>query len=315
MRRVNRAWGQAAAAVLVGVGVALLLGYGGIWPQASPGATSVQLEHTLLVWSGFPAGSHQRPLVLAGSRVLPPSGGFRTQAQRTAFADGAIAPPASYPAFPATADGYGLIPPAAAVALMRSADAAGTRLQVTKVQLGTATFQTDRGPRRLPAWLVRFAGVPSPAMVAATRIYNPPGIATTATPAIRSASVGPDNRTLTITFGAGHNLCGRYTLTVVESRTAVAVAVVGLRGRTDVCAATRHEVTRLARPLDGRVLVDGLTGDPIAVFPFGSSSGEVLHDLTPVRDHRPQVHRSAGPHRDRSGGVTIGDSRGAAVLL
>lgn len=290
MRRVDRGWPQAVVAVLVGVGVALVLGYAGIWPQASPGATSVQLNHTLIVWSGFPAGSHERPLVLAGSRILPPAGGFPDRADRLAFAGGAITPPASYPPAPAAKDGYGLIPPADAVALMRSTDSTGTRLRVKKVQLSVGTFQTDRGSRLLPAWRVWFAGVRTPAVVAAARIFNPPGIATASTPAIRSAAVGPDDRTLTLTYGTGHRPCGRYMLKVAESATAVAVAVVALRGGTATCAATRHWVAKLARPLDGRVLVDGLTGDPVTVLPVSGSTGKVLDNLAAVRDHRPLIH-------------------------
>jgi len=269
MRRVDRSWLQAAVAVLVGVGFAVLLGYGGIWPQASPGDTNVQMRHTLIVWSGFPAGSSQRPLVLSGARVLAPHDGFPTKTDKAAFANGAINAPSSYPRTPVTTSGYGLITATDAVALMSSTEATGFHLQITKVRLGEGTFQTDRGPRLLPAWLVWFAGVRTPAVVAAVRIFNPPGIPTSVTPVIRAAVVGANERTMTITFSTGDRPCGQYTLNVAESRTAVAVAVVGLRGRSAGCSALRELTATLGKPLGGRVLVDGLTGVPVSVAWIG----------------------------------------------
>ena len=66
--------------------------------------------------------------------------------------------------------------------MLRSAAAKGppvaTRLTVTGAHLGTAVFDTDRGPRQLPAWLFGLAGVHDPAAVlavAASRIFVPHG--------------------------------------------------------------------------------------------------------------------------------------------
>lgn len=282
MRRLDRAWRQAIVAILVGVGLAVGLGYAGIWPQASLGATNVQLEHTLLVWSGFPANETGRPLVLAGSRVLRPATGFPDKTDQTAYADGAIDPPASYPVAPASFNGYQLISPADAVGVLETAGNNGPRLRVTKVTLGTGTFRTDRGPRLLPAWLVWFAGVRDPAVAAAVRIFNPPGVAPGASPSIRSATVNADARHLTISYGTDGHPCENYTLKVDESRTAVAVAAVGLRSRAAVCSAIRRSTVTLTKPLDGRVLVDGVTGEPVAVTEPGHSLGAPA----PVPSHR-----------------------------
>ncbi len=273
MRRLDRAWRQAIVAILVGVGLAVGLGYAGLWPQASPGAPNVQLSHTLLVWSGFPANENGRPVVLAGSRVLTPAGGFPDKADQTAYSDGAIDPPGSYPMVPASANGYRLIPPSNAVALIQTAGANGPRLRITKITLGTGMFQTDRGPRLLPAWLVWFAGVRDPAVAVAARIYPSPGVVAGGIPAIRSAAVNTDTRQLTVAYSTGGHPCKNYTLEVEESPTAVAIEAVESRTLAPSCSAIRRSTVTLKRPLDGRVLVDGATGEPVAVTEPGQALG------------------------------------------
>jgi hypothetical protein len=285
-------WPQATLAILVGVGLAFALGYGGIWPQASPGATDVQLQHSLLVWDGFTADRHSRPVVLTGSRILGPVGGFPDKADQSEFSSGAIDAPASYPGALASHDGYGLISPEDAVNLMESADATGQRLRITKITLGTGTFQTDRGPRILPAWLMWFAGIREPAVVDATQIANPPvGVATSAIPVIESASLSADKRRLTITYAARGHPCAGYRLTVAESHAAVAVAPLELRTRIRTCSAVRHSVITLSAPLDGRVLVDGTTGQPVTVLDTGQAAADGRpHQL--LAAHQPS-HRAA----------------------
>jgi hypothetical protein len=293
--RASRTWGQATVAILVGVGLALVLGYGGIWPEASPGATNVQLQHSLLVWSAFPAGQKARPVVLSGSRVLTPVGGFPDKADRSEFSDGAIQEPASYPATPATDDGYRLISSQEAVTLMQSADATGPRLRITKITLGSSTFQTDRGPRVLPAWLVWFASVRYPAVVDANAIFKPAGVTSGGTSDIESASLATDKRTLTVTYSASAHPCDAYKLTVEESRTAVAMAPVFLHTSIPVCSAIRRSVIRLGAPLDGRVLIDGTTDQPITVLDAGTALGtaqprQLLMSHRPVRRYPRVAH-------------------------
>jgi hypothetical protein len=293
--RASHAWAQAALAILLGVGLALVLGYGGIWPEASPGATNVQLQHSLLVWSAFPAGQKARPVVLSGSRVLTPVDGFPDKADRSEFSDGAVQAPASYPAAPATDDGYRLISSQDAVALMDSADATGPRLRITKITFGTSTFQTDRGPRVLPAWLIWFAGVRHPAIVDATRIFNPAGVTSSGTPDIVSASLAPDKRTLTVTYSASAHPCEAYKLTVEESRTAVAMAPVAMHANAPFCSAIRHSVIKLSAPLDGRVVIDGSTDQPVTVLNTGDALGlaqphQLLVSHGPVRRYPRIAH-------------------------
>jgi hypothetical protein len=290
-RRADRVWPQATLAILVGVGLAFALGYGGIWPQASPGATDVQLQHSLLVWSGFTANRHGRPVVLTGSRILRPADGFPDKTDQSEFSSGAIDAPASYPGALASHDGYGLISPEDAVNLMESADATGQRLRITKITLGTGTFQTDRGPRVLPAWLMWFAGIRDPAVVDATQIANPVGVATSATPVIESASLSSDKRRLTITYAASGHPCAGYRLTVAESHAAIAVAPIELHTRLRDCSAVRHSVITLNEPLAGRVLVDGTTGQPVTVLDTGEAAADGRpHQL--LAAHRPS-HRPA----------------------
>jgi hypothetical protein len=287
--RASRTWGQATVAILVGVGLALVLGYGGIWPEASPGATNVQLQHSLLVWSAFPAGQKARPVVLSGSRVLTPVGGFPDKADRSEFSDGAIQEPASYPATPATDDGYRLISSQEAVTLMQSADATGPRLRITKITLGTSTFQTDRGPRVLPAWLVWFASVRYPAVVDANAIFKPAGVTSTGTSAIESATLAPDKRTLTVTYSASAHPCDAYKLTVE------AMAPVALHSSIPICSAIRRSVIRLSAPLDGRVVIDGTNDQPVTVLDTGTALGtaqprQLLMSHRPVRRYPRIAH-------------------------
>ena len=300
-RRGDRVWPQATIAILVGVGLAFALGYGGIWPQASPGATDVQLRHSLLVWDGFTTGHGHRPVVLTGSRILSPVGGFPDKTDQSEFTSGAIDAPASYPGALASHDGYELISPEDAVNLMESADATGQRLRITKVTLGTDTFQTDRGPRVLPAWLMWFAGIREPAAVDATHIANPVGVPSNATPVIESASLSADKRRLTITYAASGHPCSGYRLSVAESHAVVAVAPIELPTRIKTCSAVRHSVITLNTPLDGRVLVDGTTGQPVTVLDTGEAAADGQpHQL--LSAHRPS-HRPARDPRvtdDRS---------------
>jgi hypothetical protein len=311
----DKHWGQSIAAILAGVGLALVLGYAGIWPQASPGDSGAQVRRSLLVWSGFPANQSPRPLVMSGTRIQAPKGGFPSKSDQQAFFAGWVSPPVSYPSQPPEADGYELIPPADAIALMQT-PATGPKLQITKVRLGTGTFMTDRGPRVLPAWLLWFAGVRNPARIAAARIFNPPGLPTAGTTQILSAALGKRVTQLLVTFSAASHRCGKFQITVSESRSAVALVVTLLRGRAHECATTRRLLVVLRQPLAGRVLVDGVTGVPITVTgQQQESSGQVLHHLTTVRHHRPRIYRAGGAFGDGSSGIAIGDRADTAVFL
>jgi hypothetical protein len=124
-----------------------------------------ELPAALRAWSGFPAAASPRPLVLAGPDVADPPAGFPSGAAKLAYLEGTVRFPARLRHGPAAARGFRLISARQAVAVLRHGAAAGppagTSLRVTSVRLATAVFATDRGMRRLPAWLFGFAGIGS----------------------------------------------------------------------------------------------------------------------------------------------------------
>lgn len=150
------------------------------------------------------------------------------------------------------------------------------RLTVATVRLGTGVFQTDRGFRRLPAWLFRFRDVQDAAAVLAVApasIFTPPARPADRSPAVRDARQGPGRRSLNVEFigaPAGTAPCtADYTLELAESRTAVAVAVrEHFHGGNVACPAVgypRHVRAVLSAPLGARVLVDAASGAAVAV--------------------------------------------------
>jgi len=240
------------------------------------------MRQALRTWSAFPAGATPRPLVLTGPPVADPASGFPNGDAKLAYLEGAFKWPAGLPSGPATAAGFPLITAREATGVLRSVAAQGppvpSRLTVTGVRLGTAVFDTDRGPRKLPAWLFGLAGVHDPAgvlAVAASRIFAPPGRPANGRPFVDDARLGRGGRTLTVRFtgaasGTGPCTAG-YSVTQAASRTAVAVAVKEhAHGGSVACAAvgyTRQVTVALAAPLGGRVLVDAASGVAVTVLP------------------------------------------------
>jgi len=272
-----RAWHVLAA----GVAVALLAGCaGGALTVPRPGAG--RLRQALRDWSAFPASATPRPLVLTGPPVADPASGFPSGTAKLAYEEGAFELPASLPAGPAAAAGFPLITAREATGVLKSVAAKGppltSRLTVTSVRLGTALFDTDRGPRQLPAWLFGLAGVRDPAgvlAVAPSRIFVPARRPADPRPFVGSALLGRDGRTLTLEFvgaASGTGPCtASYSPDQAASGTAVAVAVHEHAHGGDVaCAAVgypRRVTVVLPAPLGGRVLVDAASGVAIAVTP------------------------------------------------
>lgn len=252
----------------------------------TPHQVTAQLRHALATWARFPVGAPRRPLVLIGDdKVDDPATGFTgpsNGADKLAYIEGDIDPPPTFPPGPPSADGYSLVSASAAFNLLTATPAKGpptpVRLQVTTVSLGAATFQTDRGLRRLPAWLFQLQGVMDPSAVLAvaksdifaTRVgtYHP-----SAGTAVYAATVSRNDRTLTVEFGgepAGRGPCtASYTLNLAESRTAVAIAVRGvLHDPGAMCALpglTRTATVVLAGPVGNRVVVDAASSNAVPV--------------------------------------------------
>ena len=174
--------------------------------------------------------------MLVGQRVADPLHGFPNCAAKLAYLERAVDIPAALPPGSAVADGSPLISAREALRVFKSTAGKGppaaVRLTVTTVRVGTGVFQTDRGPRRLPAWLFRFGGVQDPAAVLAVapaRIFSPAGPPVSKPSFVSAARLSPDGRTLTVEFTGAPSGTGPctadYHLQVAESRTAVAVAV------------------------------------------------------------------------------------------
>ena len=144
-----------------------------------PGHGAGRLRQVLRAWSAFPANATPRPLVLTGPAVADPVSGFPSGEAKLAYLEGAFRMPAALPSGPAAAAGFQLITAREAAGVLKSIAGKGppvtTRLTVTGVRLGTAVFDTDRGPRQpLPAD-VGLAGVRDPAgvlAIARSRIFH-----------------------------------------------------------------------------------------------------------------------------------------------
>jgi hypothetical protein len=153
---VRRYLAGAFAAIVV-----LCLGTGAAWALPH---TPAQLQRALKVWAHFPADASTRPVVLIGDDdVNAPSGGFPDDDHKIAFLDGYINAPTTYPSGPASVDHFPIMSAAEAFDVLQGPPAKvpnGTmKLNVTSIDFGSGLFQTDRGMRRLPAWLFQFQGV------------------------------------------------------------------------------------------------------------------------------------------------------------
>ena len=156
-------------------------------------------------------------------------------------------------------------------------------LVIRAVHLGTATFVTDRGPRRLPAWEFSFKRVAKPASVLALArpdlftpsALEPLGTTGTGGSIEDSARADRSERAITITFiGAppGNAPCdARYTASAVATDRAVAFTIKTITTPAPpatVCTAVgymRTAILHLAEPLGARVLISSSDGGAIPV--------------------------------------------------
>jgi hypothetical protein len=258
--------------VAAALAVVLLAGCSGTVAHG-PRPAGQELQRALAAWSGFPVQASPRPLVLAGPDIISPPG-FPSGATKLAYLEGKVTIPARFLSSSAAASGFQPVTARQAAAMLRSAAATGpptgTTLRVTMVRLGTGVFLTDRGPRRLPAWQFRFAGIRGPAAVLAVapaEIFTPP-IWLTQPPFVGWAYLGAAGRVLTVRFvgsAAGRGPCtSAYSVQADWSATAVAVAVQEHpHGSADVACASvgypRQVTIRLPTPLGARVLVDAVS--------------------------------------------------------
>ncbi len=263
------AWSTLAAVSLPACGVSTATSS----PTTATSHPSAPLQTALAAWSNFPAAAPKRPVVLLyGDKVNAPAQGFSDDALKEAFLDGAIAGPDSLPSGPTTSDGVDLITSQQALTIITMPSGSGppatVTLQVTKIALGTDTFQTDRGMLPLPAWQFWMQGVQNPASVLAVspdEVFTPPQ-PNDRPQAVGAGTIGRDERTLLLTFAgppAGTGPCeANFVASSAESASAVAVSLRSItspRYKHVACALVavdRHLTITLLTPLRNRVLID-----------------------------------------------------------
>jgi len=194
--------------------------------------TSTVVAPALQLWADFPVTASPRPIVLTGPKVVAPARGFATSEDKFAFMSGQFDVTVTLPTATTSRDGGTVISAADAITLLRRSGAsnrpAPTRLSITEVRLGSATFWTDRGQRSLPAWEVAFKGVSDPAAVLAlpdSEIWPPVMLLSDDGP-VGAVTVSPDGREITLSFAGSRPGCGfDYSVEVATSNTAVMLAL------------------------------------------------------------------------------------------
>jgi hypothetical protein len=238
------------------------------WPGAD------QAQRALRLWVTFPVDAVPRPLVLTGPSVIGPPTGFPDGDTKEAYLSGTLDLPTTFPRGPSNRDGFPLIDAKQAARLLIKGDKmqpARTRLSVTEVRLASAVFDTDRGPRRLPAWLYSLRRVADPVAVLAiapSALFTPPREAARSS-SIDASTVAQDPRTVIVRFigGPSQGPCSAdYAIDALESHTAVAVQIreVSRNSSADSserCASEGHRTVtvRLVTPLGPRVLISADT--------------------------------------------------------
>ena len=254
-------------------------GTGG-FPRPGPGATdgvgrapaTARPADALAKWQSFPVAADPRPLILTNGAVIDPATGFLTDEGKLAYLAGSFELATTAPTGPVSSAGYDIVSAMAALGRLRAIGTPqpGTRpLRIVKVSLAQAAFDTDRGPRTLPAWRFQLDQVTNPVQVLAIDSkYLWRSTTGDSTGLDRRASVSEDGRSLTYSFygsPAGPSPCGAdYTADVAESSTAVVVTprevTPNPQGSTSsqacpAIAARRTVTVQLSEPLGARVLL------------------------------------------------------------
>ena len=220
-----------------------------------------RVREALDFWRDFPVDAQSRPLVLTGETVLV-GGGFPSDEVKQALLGGRV-------------EAAGLVPDEVVRALSaprHRALVAGRGARITGARRATGVFETDRGPRELPAWQVSIEGmdgyvsVLDPAL--ARGAVGPEGL-DGATGTDMRAWIGQDACSVVLRFlGSPAQFTDYPRALVFESATAVAVAPVSVElvtGDRPLYAQEREVAARLIEPLGPRVLVDYRTGCPVPV--------------------------------------------------
>ena len=255
------------------------------------GSVSMSTGQTALeLWHGFPARARRRPVIALGEGVvLDPPTGFPNDETKVAYSEGRFVLRAPVPAGPATVGRWQISSPADAFARLRATERARgpemPALVIRRVQLSTATFLTDRGRQRLPAWQFSFKDVARPASVlalAAPYLFMPPPLLQLGPPGPGnsiedSARSNPTGTAIAISFvgdPAGNGPCdASYSASAVANRRAVAFTITAhapAASSPTVCAGVgymRTAILHLTKPLGRRVLISSTDGGAVPVTP------------------------------------------------
>ncbi|SEH01825.1 hypothetical protein SAMN05444920_12276 [Nonomuraea solani] len=233
---------------------------------------------TLDDWAAFPADRAPRPLLIIGdlpmaapSERMPDE--LKTMTRNRAFVRkfGPVETPSGkvrveLPDGPAE---MSLI--SAEKAFTAMARPAPDTVEVVRGELGSASFGTDMGAVKLPAWLFYVRGAEAPVAWPAidpAALWKPGEVRATAVAA--DARLAPDGRSLTVSLPGPPDPCPgqqpvRYETRVIESEQAVAVGVRAVGAPAEDCV--RLAFGRMAdygfvlkSALGGRVLVDAQGG-------------------------------------------------------
>lgn len=236
--------------------------------MAADDPREAQARHGLEAWAAFPADREPRPVVLLDTiPAVRPSGLFPDEQKKLAFLHGAVD---AVPGFPA---------PVLEALRGQPGDHEGPPLVLADAVLGSARYETDRGPLVLPTWEVHAQGVfhaihvLDPAVSGSGQVWEPPGRKRIGG---RRPTVilGADGRTLTMSFTGGSHACSdNAPARTLESGNAIALLnTERLKPRQSgwgwyAGVGVRREVaTVLDRPLGNRVLLD-IKGAPVIVTP------------------------------------------------
>ena len=240
------------------------------------------------LWRAFPVDARPRPIVALGEGVvLGPRTGFPDAATKIAFQEGRFTLGTALPRRSGTAGRGHTLSAAGAYRLLRVAGRSSgipvAPLVVRSVRLGAATFLTDRGRRRLPAWEFSFRRVAKPASVLALAppdVFTPPELQQLGPPGPGnsiedSARADRSGTSIAISFvGAppGNGPCdAQYRANAVADHRAVAFTITAISRPASpdtVCTTIgylRTVVLHLSTPLGKRVLISGTDAGAIPV--------------------------------------------------
>lgn len=247
---------------------------GGGEPAAPPVSIGSDLPAAAPAGPGvdFPVTAVPRPIVLTGPQreTVERAEGEKVKAEELGFAGEfrftGVAPPSPGSAPVVLPDGPATLPligVADAVAAMSAEGRGGVPLDLVSVELGTASFHTDRGPVQLPAWRFRsvFGSVFAWPAITPEAFWKPGGV-----PHSNRSATTSDGVELSVELGAPFEPCpgGKPVFkepVAVESETSVRITVRITGGPLGDCLhrllpRSQSYPVKLAAPLGSRLLLD-----------------------------------------------------------